>query len=98
MKGEKPTEVQVAFEKVGVRIVALLLLFEILSVYFLWVANPVGPGAERAFALYLASDLISFAMISYVYRLLRTENRFGRVPMIAGCFVVIVLMLAGFAS
>jgi hypothetical protein len=92
------TNLQATFEKVGARIVALLLLFEILSVYFLWVANPVGPSAERAFALYLASDLISFAMISYVYRVLKRENRFGRFPIIAGCCLVIVLMLAGFAS
>lgn len=86
-----------AFERVGIRIVALLLLLELLSVYFLWVLNPVGPGTEDAFALYLAADLVSFAMISYVYRALKEDDRFGRAPLIAGCCFVLVLLLLGFA-
>ena len=97
MTAEKPLVGNKAvFERTGVRIVALLLVFELLSVYFLWVANPVGQGAEDAFALCLASDLISFAMISYVYRSLKQENRFRRAPLVAGCCFVVILLLVGF--
>jgi len=97
MTTEKPLVGNKAvFERTGVRIVALLLVFELLSVYFLWVANPVGQGAEDAFALCLASDLISFAMISYVYRSLKRENSFRRAPLVAGCCFVVILLLVGF--
>jgi hypothetical protein len=98
MSGDAPSGGSAApFERVGIRIVALLLVLEVLSVYFLWVLNPVGPGAEDTFALYLAADLVSFAMISYVYRALKENGRFGRVPLVAGCCFVVVLLLLGFA-
>jgi len=97
MTKEKPSPTSgPLFEKIGVRIVALFLLFELLSVYFLWVANPVGQAAEDAYALYLAADLISFTMISYVYRSLNRENRFGRIPIVAGCCFVVILLMLGF--
>lgn len=98
MTGEDSSVVSApTFERIGARIVALLLLLELLSVYFLWALNPVGPGAEDAFALYLAADLVSFAMISYVYRALKRDDRFGRAPLVAGCFFVVILLLLGFA-
>lgn len=86
----------VAYERLGMRVVAALLLLEALSVYFLWTLNPVGPGAESAFALYLAADLVSFAMISYVYRALKKENRIGRAALLAGCCFIFILLLLGF--
>jgi hypothetical protein len=85
-----------AYERLGMRVVAALLLLEALSVYFLWTLNPVGPGAESTFALYLAADLVSFAMISYVYRVLKRDDKIGRAPLLAGCFFILVLLLLGF--
>jgi len=85
------------YERIGIRVVTLLLLLEVLSVYFLWTFNQIGPGAESTFALLLAADLVSFAMISYVYRALKRENRIGRLPLLAGCAFIIVLLLLGFA-
>jgi hypothetical protein len=93
---EPSSDTHVLFERTGVRVVGLLLLFESISVFFLWVANPIGQGAEEAFALCLASDLISFAMISYVHRSLKQQNRFKRYPLIVGCCFVVILLLAGF--
>ena len=95
--GSHSPDFAVTFERLGLRIVALLLLLELLSVYFLWELNPIGPGAEDAFAVYLAADLVSFAMISYIYRGLKTDDRFGRAPLIAGCCFVVILLLLGFA-
>lgn len=86
----------VDYERLGMRIVALLLLFELASVFFLWTFNPVGPLAEPAFALLLATDLISFAMISYIYRVLKMYNRFGRLPLLAGCVFISALLFLGF--
>ena len=54
----------VVTERMGVRIVALLILIASLSVFILWTVNPVGSGSETTFAVYLAIDLIAFALIS----------------------------------
>jgi len=97
MTGEESPTYEPAFERLGTRIVALLLLLEVLSVYFLWVLNPVGPHAEDAFALSLAASLVCFAMISYIYRALKRDNRFGRAPLIAGCCFVVTLLMVGIA-
>lgn len=80
------------YEALGTRVVTLLLLLEALSVYFLWTFNPVGPEAEATFALFLAADLVSFAMISYVYRALKNESKIGRLPIIGGCIFILVLL------
>jgi hypothetical protein len=82
-------------EQMGIRIVALLLIVACLSVFVLWTANPVGSGSEATFALFLAVDLIAVAMISYVQRSVTGGDRIGRVPMIAGCCFVLILVLAG---
>jgi hypothetical protein len=86
----------VVTEKMGVRIVALLLLVALLSVFVLWTVNPVGPGSESTFALYVAVDLVSVAMISYVQRSIISDGRIGRAPLIAGCCFILFLVLAGF--
>ncbi len=81
------------FERTGTRIVALLLLLEAVSLIFLWSFDAVGSAGETAFALFLAADLTSFAMISYVYRVLKEENKFGKWPLLAGCTFISALFL-----
>jgi hypothetical protein len=98
MSGERSTldTNSVVTERMGVRIVALLLLVALLSVFILWTVNPVGPGNETTFALYVAVDLVAVAMISYVQRSITGDGRIGRVPLIAGCSLILFLVLAGF--
>jgi hypothetical protein len=81
------------YEGLATKIVALLLLLEAVSVWFLWTYDTVGSAGETAFALFLAADLVSFAMISYTYRELKEKNRFGRLPLIAGCVFISALFL-----
>jgi hypothetical protein len=87
---------EVVTERMGVRIVALLLLIAALSVFVLWTVNPVGSGSETTFAIYLAIDLIAFALISYVNRRVADDSKIGRAPLIAGCCFILFLVLAGF--
>jgi len=84
-----------AYEKLGLRIVALLILLEILSVYFLWTLNPVGSTAESSFAVFLATDLVAFFMMSYLVRSIMRYDRFGRLPVMAGAFFILILVFAG---
>jgi hypothetical protein len=86
----------VVTEKMATRIVSLLLLLAALSVYVLWTVNPVGSGEESTFALFIAVDLIAVGMISYVQRSVTERGRIGRVPMIAGCCLILLLVFAAF--
>jgi len=97
MTGEQSTSnADVVTERMGVRIVALLLLIASLSVFVLWTINPVGSGNETTFATYLAIDLIVFALVSYVRRRITDDGKIGRVPLIAGCCFILLLVFVGF--
>jgi len=83
-------------QRISVRIVALLVLLEFVSVSFLWSLNPVTGQGETLFALFLALDLVAFAMISYVYRVSKRGDSISRGPLIAGCCFALLLLFAGF--
>ena len=85
----------VVTERMGLRIVSLLLIIGAISVFILWSVNPVGSGSESTFALFLAVDLVSVAMISYVERSVTREGRMARAPLIAGCCMILFLVLTG---
>jgi hypothetical protein len=82
-------------ERMGLRIVSLLLLIAAMSVFVLWSVNPLGSGNESTFALFLAVDLVSVAMISYVVRAVTREGRMASPPLIAGCCFILFLVVAG---
>jgi len=90
-----PAKEAVAVERMSVRIVALLLIIAAVSVFMLWSVNPVGGGSETTFALFLAVDLVSVAMVSYVERAVSREGRLSRAPLIAGCCFILFLVVAG---
>jgi len=98
MKSESSTSGSdtVVTERMGIRIIALLLVIAFSSVFVLWTVNPVGTGSETIFAVYLGIDLMSFAMISYVHRSVTGGGRIGRAPLIAGCCFMLFLVLTGF--
>ena len=85
----------VVTEKMGLRIVALLLLVAAVSVYILWSVNPIGPGGESIFALYLAVDLVAVAMIAYIQGAIARDGRLARAPLVGGCCFMLLLVLAG---
>ena len=93
-RGEVPDTVTT--EEMGVRVVALLLMVAALSVFVLWTVNPVGSGSESTFALFVAVDIVSVAVISYIQRSVSERGRIGRVPVLAGCAFMVVLVAAAF--
>lgn len=80
----------------GTRIVSLLLLLAVVSVFVLWSVNPIGSGGESTFVLFLAVDLVSVAMISYIQRAVVREGHIARAPLLAGCFFILFLLAATF--
>jgi hypothetical protein len=81
--------------QMNLRIVALLLLLGLVSVYFVWTLNPLSQTSEAIFALFLSIDLVSFSMISYVYRVDKRGDSVSRGLLLAGCCMLILLLLAG---
>ena len=77
------------------RIVAFLLLLQLLSVYFLWTLNPVSEGGEAIFALYLSVDLMSFVMIAHLFRADKWKSNVRRITLLTGCcFLALLLLIA----
>ena len=75
------------------RLVVLLVAVEAVSAIYLWTLNVVDNANGQLYAFYLAVVLITFAMISYIYR----SNRLGRVAdrkyLSVGCVIVILLLI-----
>ena len=84
-------------ERVGLRIVALLVIVGFVSATVLWTLDTTAASGESLFAIYLSMDLIAFAMISYVYRVTKVGDDLGRIPLLAGCFLLLLLLVAGSA-
>jgi len=84
-------------ERAAVRIAGLLVVLGFVSSYVLWTLDTAYASGESLFALYLSIDLISFAMIAYVYRVTTDRGNFSRTWMIAGFCLMFVLMSVGFA-
>jgi len=84
-------------ESVAVRIVGLLVIVGFASSLVLWTLDTSLASGESLFAVYLSIDLIAFAMISYVYRVTKTGDSIGRIPLLAGGIMLVLLLAAGFA-
>jgi hypothetical protein len=93
---ERSSPETVATEKMGVRIVSLLLMVAALSVFVLWTVNPIGSGSESTFVLFIAVDIVSVAMVSYIQRSISERDRIGRAPVLAGCFFIVFLVATAF--
>lgn len=74
-------------------LVSVLLLLQVFSVVFLWLLDTFSQTGESLFALFLSIDLISFAMLSYVYRKRRNHEDARDSVVLAGCAVILILML-----
>jgi heme/copper-type cytochrome/quinol oxidase subunit 4 len=81
----------------GLKIVGLLLIVELVSGYFLWTLNAVNEAGEAVFAILLAVDLVSLAMISYVYRTTKSGEQLNRGVLLVACCMILVFVYASLA-
>ena len=84
-------------ERIAVRIVGLLVVVGFAASVVLWTIDTSLSSGESLFAVYLSIDLISFVMISYIYRVTKTGDNIGRIPLLAGCVLLLLLLAAGFS-
>ena len=82
--------------EMGERVIALLLVVEVISVFLLWTLDSLTSQGQDAFALYLAVDFVAFAMMSYIYRTLLGDGNISKVLIIAGCAFIAALFFISF--
>ena len=75
------------------QIVALLLLLQIVSVVYLWAATLVGALSAGRFAIFLAIDLLSFALVGYAYTHEKWGDTINRALVLLGSAGLILLLI-----
>jgi RsiW-degrading membrane proteinase PrsW (M82 family) len=76
------------------QIVALLLVLQILSAVYLWTGTLLGTLTASGFAIFLGIDLLSFAMVTYVYTHDRWKEPINRVLILIGAAALVVLLVS----
>lgn len=77
------------------QIVSLLFLVQLVATFYLWTLNALNSISEGKFAAFLAVDLLSFAIISYIFRAQRWNRTPGRRWVLVGSFGLAILILSG---
>lgn len=76
------------------RVVGLLLLLQAVATVFLWTLGAADIVSEGRFAVFLAVDLLAFAMIAYIYTRRKWGELLSRHWLLAGSLGLVVLLLA----
>lgn len=75
------------------QIIVLLLLLQLVSAMYLWILSVLGASSGGGFALFLASDLLGFAMIAYVYSHDKWGEAISARWILVGCLGLIILLV-----
>jgi hypothetical protein len=76
------------------QIVTLLLVVQAVAVMYMWVVTLLGTLSAGGFAIFLAIDLLSFALVAYVYTHEKWGEVVNRVWIIAGSVGLVILLLS----
>lgn len=77
------------------QIVSLLFLLQAIATVFLWTLSSLSSVSEGKFAVFLAVDLLSFALISHIYRMQRWTRLPSKPWLLAGSIGLAILILSG---
>lgn len=76
------------------RVVALLLVLQVISIVYLWTGNAFGTVSDARFAIFLATNLLSFAIVAYIYTHDKWEAVTARGWILVGALGLAVLLLS----
>ena len=76
-------------------LVSLLICLQCVSMIFLWTLDATNVVSEVKFAVFLAVDLLSFAMVAYSYRKLRGGQLLSHIWILLGSLGLVVLLFSG---
>jgi RsiW-degrading membrane proteinase PrsW (M82 family) len=77
------------------RVIILLIVLQVVTTIFLWTLDALNQVSNGTFALFLAVDMISFAMISYIYRHQKEEQMPSRGWLVVGSALILALLFSG---
>ena len=76
-------------------LVSLLICLQCISMIFLWTLDATNVVSEVKFAVFLAVDLLSFAMVAYAYRKLKAGQLLSHIWILLGSLGLVVLLFSG---
>jgi hypothetical protein len=76
-------------------IVTLLLCVQVISTLFLWTLDATDLVSEAKFAIFLAIDLLCFALVADVYRKSKWGQVISRAWILVGSSGLVVLLFSG---
>lgn len=76
------------------RVTLSLLLIQAISVVVVWTGNSLGTVGQEVFTLFLAVDLVAFALMGEVYRSAIRHAPLSRGVLAAGSLFMFVLLAA----
>ena len=75
-------------------VVVLLLMLQLVSVLYLWAITLFGMLTAAGYAIFLAVDLLSFAIVTSVYTHEKWEEAIGRQWILVGAVGLIILLIS----
>ncbi|HUI00051.1 MAG TPA: hypothetical protein VLU99_08240 [Nitrososphaerales archaeon] len=76
------------------KIAVPLLIVQTTSVVFLWTLDTLTLVSQTIFTLFLAADLLAFALMAHVYRQDKGEAKGSSASVLVWLFVIIVFFVA----
>jgi hypothetical protein len=76
------------------QIVALLLIVQTVAAIYMWVVTLFGTLSAGGFAIFLAIDLLSFALVAYVYTHEKRGEVENRVWIVVGSAGLVILLIS----
>jgi|GEM_PF-804125 peptidoglycan/LPS O-acetylase OafA/YrhL len=82
------------FDRVIMPVVLALLVLQLIAAQTIWTLNTTGQNNEELFALFVAANLVSLSMISYLYRVEKRDDPVNKSSLYSGLFFLVILLLA----
>ena len=80
------------------RVAVPLLIVQTTCVVFLWSLDTLGQVSQRIFTLFLAADLLSFALMAHVYLSYKIGATAKTTTLMVWGLAIIILFVAGFIA
>jgi hypothetical protein len=75
-------------------LVTVLVILQLVSTNYLWGLDAASSVSQARFAIFLAIDLLSFALIAYIYRKVEWGERTYRIWLLLGSFGLVFLLVS----
>jgi surface polysaccharide O-acyltransferase-like enzyme len=75
-------------------LVTVLVILQLVSTNYLWGLDAASSVSQARFAIFLAIDLLSFAMIAYIYRKAEWREQTYRIWLLLGSFGLVLLLVS----